>query len=177
MAWTPEGYYAASLGGEKIMGWHINNGPDRMATFLPAERFARSLNRPDILMQALETGSVDRARALADLIRGTKTEPINIVQVLPPKVKITSPAKSGTKVDEEELEVTATAESTGKYPVTAMRLLVDGRPFQGLKGLERLTQGAGHREGDLESPADDRPASHHRPGRHAVSQGIPSRLK
>ena len=63
---------------------------------------------------------------------------MNIVQILPPRVKITSPAKSGTKVDEEELEVSATAESTGKYPVTAMRLLLDGRPFQGLKGVKRF---------------------------------------
>lgn len=138
LAWTPEGYYAASTGGEKMMGWHINNGTDRMATFLPAERVSRSLNRPDILMQTLETGSVERARALADLLRGTRSKPFNIVQVLPPKVKITSPAKSGTKVDEEEVEVTATAESSGEYPVTAMRLLLDGRPFQGYKGLKRF---------------------------------------
>jgi WD40 repeat protein len=138
VAWTPEGYYAASPGGEKLMGWHINNGTTQMARFLPAERFARSLRRPDILMQLLETGSVERGRALADLLRGTKTEPLNIVQVLPPRVKITAPAKSGEKVDEEEVEIAATAESTGKHPVTAMRLLLDGRPFQGFKGVRRF---------------------------------------
>ncbi len=36
IAWTPQGYYAASLGGENLMGWHVNNGLDRMASFYPA---------------------------------------------------------------------------------------------------------------------------------------------
>ena len=38
IAWTPQGYYAASLGGENLMGWHINNGLERMASFYPAAR-------------------------------------------------------------------------------------------------------------------------------------------
>src|SRR5262249_46166339 len=30
IAWTPEGYYAASVGGERLMGWHVNNGTDKL---------------------------------------------------------------------------------------------------------------------------------------------------
>src|SRR5262249_20397086 len=32
IAWTPEGYYAASPGGEKLIGWQVNNGRDQMAS-------------------------------------------------------------------------------------------------------------------------------------------------
>ena len=29
IAWTPEGYYAASPGGENLMGWQVSNGPEQ----------------------------------------------------------------------------------------------------------------------------------------------------
>src|SRR5262249_28623247 len=30
IAWTPEGYYAASANGERLMGWQINNGLEQV---------------------------------------------------------------------------------------------------------------------------------------------------
>ena len=53
IAWTPEGYYAASPGGERLMGWHVNNGPDQLATVHPAARFRSSLYRPDVIKRLL----------------------------------------------------------------------------------------------------------------------------
>ena len=35
VAWTPEGYFVASPGGESLMGWHLNNGPDKLAPSSP----------------------------------------------------------------------------------------------------------------------------------------------
>src|SRR5205807_1511282 len=113
MAWTPEGFYAASPGGERLMGWHVNNGLDQLASFYPADRFA-ALYRPDVLGRLAETGNVDRAVALADLVRGKKTERIDIAEVLPPRVKITSPAQPSTDLNGDEVEVTAEAQSAGK---------------------------------------------------------------
>ena len=34
IAWTPEGYYAASPGGENLMGWQVSNGPEQVGTFV-----------------------------------------------------------------------------------------------------------------------------------------------
>ena len=41
VCWTTEGYYAASPGGEKQIGWAVHNGPNELAAFHPAEKFAR----------------------------------------------------------------------------------------------------------------------------------------
>jgi WD40 repeat protein len=41
VAWTPEGYYAASPGGEHLMGWHLNKGMDSLAAFFEASSSAR----------------------------------------------------------------------------------------------------------------------------------------
>src|SRR5262249_33147672 len=48
IAWTPEGYYAASPGGEQFMGWHVTNGPEQMASFYPASQFRKTFYRPDV---------------------------------------------------------------------------------------------------------------------------------
>ena len=61
IAWTPEGYYAASSGGERLMGWQVENGPDKLASFYPADRFRKQLYRPDVIKLLLEKGSVEEA--------------------------------------------------------------------------------------------------------------------
>jgi WD40 repeat protein len=127
VVWTPEGYYAASPGGEQLMGWQVNNGPGQLATFYPASRFRRTLYRPDVIKRLLEAGSVEKALGLADRERGQRTERIEVAQVLPPKVVITTP-KPGQRLKEKAVEVTATAESVGGRPVKSLQLLLDGRP-------------------------------------------------
>ena len=138
IAWTPEGYYAASAGGEKLMGWHVNNGPEQMASFYPAARFRKSLYRPDVVKRVLEAGSVERALELADRERGKTSQRTEVRAVLPPRVAITSPAGTGLRLDRATLEVRATAEGVGGHPVTALRLLLDGRPYQGQAGLRQI---------------------------------------
>ena len=138
VGWTPEGFYAASPGGERLVGWHVNNGTDQLASFYPTDRFAAALYRPDIISRLAETGDVERAVALADLVRGTKTQRLEIAEVLPPRVQITSPARPSTELNESELQVSAEAQMTGKHPIRAMRLLVDGRPYQGLEGTRKF---------------------------------------
>ncbi len=166
IAWTPEGYYAASPGGEKLMGWHVNNGREQMASFYPASQFRSTLYRPDVIKLLLKTGSVERALEEADKARGRMTVKTDASQVLPPQVRIIAvgragdvnpPRRDGSSAagsGEEKtlggltsparlevgssIEVRATATSVGNHPVTALRLLLDGRPYQGLKGVQTI---------------------------------------
>ena len=58
--------------------------------------------------------------------------------VLPPLVVITSPDHSGVRLDKPELTVSARAIAHPGHPVTALRLLLDDRPYTGdqeLKGV------------------------------------------
>ena len=116
IAWTPEGYYAASPGGENLMGWQIGNGPEQVGNFVAASQFRKSLYRPDVIKLALKTGSV--ATALERL-----NEPAKVVkEVLPPLVVITWPDHSGVRVDNPELTVRAQAVAQPGHPVTALCL-------------------------------------------------------
>ena len=54
IAWTPQGYYAASPGGEDLIGWHVNRGFDTAPDFYPASTFASTYNKPEIVKAALD---------------------------------------------------------------------------------------------------------------------------
>ena len=47
--WTPEGYYDASPGGEDLIGWHLNQGKDKEARFIPNGQLYDVFFRPDIV--------------------------------------------------------------------------------------------------------------------------------
>src|SRR5207248_7974350 len=114
-------------------------GPAGTPAYHPAARFRPSLCSPAALRHLLRRagGHVDRALALA--IRGDKpVATLSVNQVLPPEVAITSPAGGDAPLAEGKVEVKATARSKTEFPVTAMRLLVNGRPWKGRQGVREF---------------------------------------
>jgi WD40 repeat protein len=138
IAWTEEGYYAASLGGERLMGWQTGGGPNALATFYPAAQFRASLYRRDVISRLLAEGNLARALAVADRERGMMEDQFEVAEVLPPEATLKAPGLKGDKVREPgTLDVVATATGKGRYPVTSMQLILDGRPYGGGKGLKK----------------------------------------
>jgi hypothetical protein len=139
IAWTPQGYYAASAGGEKLMGWVSGGGAWSLATFHPADQFRKTLYRPDVIEQLLVQGSLEKALAAANKAKGeAKTEVVEVAEVLPPEITLAAPKAADLKLNEPALELDATALSKGKYPVTSLQLLLDGRPYPGGQGLFKV---------------------------------------
>src|SRR5262249_50798045 len=133
---TPEGYYAASPGGEALMGWHVNQGKDKLAAFYPAEQFRASLYRPDVLRRIFESGSVQEAVAAANKARGQAGEVRDINELVPPEVAIVSPAEPVLHLEKKTtVQIKFKAKSQSKYPIDSVWLLVDGRPLPKKQGL------------------------------------------
>ncbi len=128
IAWTPQGYYAASLAGESLMGWHLNRGPEKLADFYPASQFHKSLYRPDVIRRLLETGELSKSVELADQERNEKSQVIRVADVLPADVKITQPTATRVEQTESTFTIRAAAEPTNNQPLTSMQLIIDGRP-------------------------------------------------
>jgi WD40 repeat protein len=138
VAWTEEGVYAASPGGDQLIGWHVNNGADQAASFYPAAQFRRSLYHPDVIKNILTAGSVEAAFKRAGK---PYTSGINVLSVLPPVAAITSPTGlGGVQLDKGRFEVKASARSVGQHPVTKVQLLVDGRPYGGQSGARAIAR-------------------------------------
>lgn len=47
--WTPDGFYDASPGGEDLIGWHLNQGKEKEARFIPNNQLYDVFFRPDIV--------------------------------------------------------------------------------------------------------------------------------
>ncbi len=118
IAWTPQGYFAATPAGEKLIGWTMRKDNHTPLLFHPAQRFRDNFYRPEVIKLVLEKGSVGEALAAARVQRQ------DVGQVLPPQVQLRLVKQDGGKL---EVEVRAEAGS-GTQPVTAIHLLVDGRP-------------------------------------------------
>jgi hypothetical protein len=108
-----------------------------MASYYPAVQFRPSLYRPDVIKLVLAAGSVEKALALANG-KGNPVAPVTVAEVLPPSVKITAPTRAGRRTGKATVEIKASANSVGKHPVTALRLLIDGRPYGGAKGIRTI---------------------------------------
>ncbi len=117
VVWTPQGYYAATPGGEKLIGWAVTTDPNQASTFHPAQRFRARLYRPDVIRKVLETGSVEEA------VRAAGAETQDVQKILPPRASLTYKQTGATL----EVQARAQAGSRGQ-PVSELHLLVDGRP-------------------------------------------------
>src|SRR5262249_55454985 len=71
VAWTPPGHYAATPGGEKLVGWQVKRDDNTPLAFYPVERFRKLYYKPEIIKEVQEKG--------IPKTRGTEIE-----EVLPP---------------------------------------------------------------------------------------------
>jgi hypothetical protein len=136
VAWTPEGYYADSPDGDRLVGWQMDNGPGKMYSYLPVDQFRNVFYRPDLINSLLAQGGLDKALWLLDKAR----KPTDVAGVLPPRVTITAPAKNGLIVEKPGLTIEAVAECPGEHPVTSLLLQMDGRPYPSPQALTALTE-------------------------------------
>jgi hypothetical protein len=124
--WTPKGYYTASPGGEELIGWHINRGPDQAPDFFPAAQFRDQFYRPDIVRAVLEAldedQAIDRANAAANRKRDEK-----ILRHRPPLLTVVSP-RDGAAFANESLRVYYLVRSPSGLPIRRVRVLIDGVP-------------------------------------------------
>ena len=139
--WTPQGYYDASPGGDRLIGWHVNQGRDRAAKFYLAHQFRKRFYRPDVIDRVLQVGDVPRAIALANTAQARPAEALDLRQpevlsrLEPPRVRILEPA-DGTRTRTARVTIRAEAESQNDLPIGKVTILLNGRPAAG-RGLVR----------------------------------------
>src|SRR5262249_11318554 len=114
-----------------------NHGPERLGSFYPAARFRSSLYQPNLVRLILQEKNFDKALVLASQDRPEPIPALSVAQVLPPAVVITSPVGRDSAAKEGRIAVKARARRAD-HPITAMRLLVDGRPYLGDKGVKKF---------------------------------------
>lgn len=141
IAWIESGPYAASPGGERLMGWHLGRGNEALADFAPAARFRKSLYQPQAIRAILKPADAVVTTQPAPVVKPiVPTTLKSVAEVLPPLVAITSPAQAQVTVREPTLEIRALARSGSRDPLTSMWLMMDGRPYQGQQNKRDLVR-------------------------------------
>ena len=87
VAWTPEGYYAATAGAQGILRWQVNRGWNQPADTVPVEDIPGSY-RPEILSLVLREGETARALGLAELARHSRTIMLRTNSHVPPGARL-----------------------------------------------------------------------------------------
>ncbi|MDD5285104.1 MAG: caspase family protein [Desulfuromonadaceae bacterium] len=112
--WTPEGYFDASLGGDELIGYHINQGKDREARFIPVSFLYDVFYRPDIIQAKL------RGDDVSALVTLTAEEAL---KTPPPEVRFTSiPAETAAVLNKVCYQVKSTGGGVGE-----VRLFQNGK--------------------------------------------------
>lgn len=126
VAWTPSGYYDASVGGEDLLAWRFDRDAEHGADLFRIGRFRERYYRPDVLSRVLF--SLDERRAVEELDAesGRKEPSLPLLRQLPPIVTILDPA-DGTVAREERVALRVAVRSPSGAPVTAVRVLTRGQ--------------------------------------------------
>jgi hypothetical protein len=138
IAWTSQGYYACSPHGERLLAWQINNTGLKAPQVFPAARFRPSLYQPAIIKYLIPAGTLPYAMAMAKKFDNALISANSVLDVLPPEANLDPSLLDDLVIDKDSIAIKATAKGSAKQPITAMRLLVDGRPFKGKSGIKRF---------------------------------------
>lgn len=119
--WTPQGFYEASAGGEKYVGWHINKGDNKLAEFHDVSAFSSHFHRRDVIERILALKSFE---AVATELNLSLTPEKNVIA---PEVEWITPEATTSIVNGNSTIVSFRVKS--KNPITELKLLADGRPI------------------------------------------------
>jgi len=122
VVWTPEGFYAGSPGADKIVGWQVNQGPDKAARYVTAGQLRKALHRPDLVAAKI----ADDPQGLVKEAAAKLNIEALIRESLAPTVAIVSPA-DGAKAREFD--------ENGK---TLVRVAVAARISDGGGGIGKI---------------------------------------
>ena len=119
--WTPEGFFNASPGGETLIGYHLNQGPDKEGEFVAVEQLYDLFYRPELVARRLEDG-------IEPVFREALAKIGNVRQVLaaglPPKLELVSPPKSQQRTRDFTLAFKMTDKGGG---IGSVRYRVNGK--------------------------------------------------
>jgi WD40 repeat protein len=93
VAWTPDGFFDASPGGEELVGYHLNQGLDRQGEFIKIDQVYNLFYRPDLVSQRLKPGGAEALLAARERIGDIQSV---LAGGLPPDLELLSPAESSS---------------------------------------------------------------------------------
>lgn len=164
IAWSPSGYYDTSMGGENLVGWHVNRAFNQSADFFSVGRFRERFYQPSVIHRVLQTGdeqtavravqadvaslermNAEAAEAASSPKRPVATAPVKVValspkvaDVLPPVVQLQSDAVLETSAP--QVPVRYTVRTSDDAPLKEVKVRVNGKLERNIQTRATRTQ-------------------------------------
>lgn len=132
-AWTPEGFYAASAGGERFVAWKLATEQDQLLRPAFLKQFQSRLFRPQLIAGLLDAKSVFSAIEAVGPLNLWKTTMCDVrlaadlKTLLPPTIEWLEPSGGSISTDSERVRVQVRVTSASGTPVSKVLFLVNGR--------------------------------------------------
>jgi WD40 repeat protein len=128
-AWTPKGYYVASVGGDTLVGWQVNRGHEQVGDFFPVGNFEEQYLRPDIVTKSIAL--LSEQKAIEEAARESGRAPASdIVQMLPPVINIQTindlVVANGATIDNPQVVLHFQVRTPSGQPITMIEASVAG---------------------------------------------------
>ncbi len=152
IAWTPSGYYDTSIGGESLVGWHVNRAFNQAADFFSVGRFRERFYAPSIITQVLQLGDEQQAllayKTPVIAQKSISATAVQVTEILPPLIEL----QSDRSIDSNEavIAVRYTVRTPDNAPVQNLKIRVNGQLKLGVK--QRLLRSAESKVFELEVP-------------------------
>ncbi len=128
--WSPSGFYHASAGGEKYIGWLVNKKENQLAEFHEVSEFREKFHQANFIKAILQEKSL---KAAAEKLKVKLPSEEEIVKLLPPTITWIEPSTFVQTTTNLQFTVKAHIESNN--PIKNVKLLVNGRPLAKLEDM------------------------------------------
>jgi len=110
-AWTPQGYYHASVEGDEMFGWQINRDWNLRPLFYRADRFRRQLEQPEVIRRLLRAGNLpDALEAVLGSVPPDVQDRVSSVSATLPNLRIVQPRDNARIGRGEPIDLVAKAD-------------------------------------------------------------------
>ena len=130
ICWTPQGFYEASGGGEKYMGWQVDKSIDTLSNFYKSSVFASKFHQPEMVKQTMLLGNFELAK---ERVKLNEVPPKEEVVSEAPVVEWIDPETMISDVDNGRITIKAIVRSSTK--VNLVKILINGRPAPATRGV------------------------------------------
>jgi len=106
--WTPQGFYNASVAGDELFGWQLNQGREFKPRFLRADQLRGTLEKPQVMQELLTAGNITSALkvALGATPKGAQDH-VSIGAEATPEIQLVGPLNNVQFAKDDEVEIVA----------------------------------------------------------------------
>lgn len=140
ICWTPQGYYEASSGGEKYMGWQVDKDINEMSEFYKSSVFASKFHKPATVKQTIGLGSFSIAeqklkdeKLKEEKVKEQEASDRADIIKSAPLVNWLTPEFVSSEQDQPKITIKALVKSSTK--IKTVKILVNGRPSTKTRGV------------------------------------------